>query len=300
MQAVTVDTFVQRTLYYLVLRHPDPAVGRVMGARAREAIGRRTEFDLNFRTQRLQRLRGQPLAEKKIHTYCAGLLLLCAQETGLDRHAFFPLPERPAGGNTVRNLAKLGLTFGSDFVSPTGAIFSPHLEIVGRSDPMYDPRREVQEAVYDCFAARLAGGELVPAPDWAQTFRLKLAEAARSNPLLAQAMADVTGVDRDTDLVAAAKTLTVVETLDRIAQGSSDEFYLARAAIMAGPEPELLRGGYSEEEIREMRVYRGRHEELLDAWQTARISLRELDARLVAYYVEQGKGRLGARFFCGL
>jgi len=297
MQAVTVDTFVQRTLHYLVLRHPDPAVGRVMGARARESIGQRTEFDLTFRTQRVQALQGQPLAGRKIHTYCAGLLLLCAQETGLDRTEFFPLPEYPAGGHTTRNLATLGLTFGKDFISPTGALFSPHLTMVGRRDPAYEPRREVQEAIYDHFAARLVQAELRPAPDLTQALRLKLAEAARTNPLLARAMAAAVGVDQDTDLVSAAKALAVVEALDQIARGSSDEFFLARAALTAEPDGELAQSGYTPQEIREMKVYRARHAELWQRWQASEISFRALRIRLVGFYIDQGKRRLDARFF---
>lgn len=300
MRAVTVDTFVKRTLHYVVLRHPDRAVARVMAARAREAIGQRTEFDLNFRTDRVAALRGQPLVGKKIHTYCAGLLLLAAQETGRSREAFFPLPEYPAGGHAVENLAGLGMTFGRDFISPTGAIFSPQLMIAARRDPMYEPRREIQEAVYDHFAVHLEQSRLKPAPDLLQTLRLKLAEAARTNPLLTTAMAGVAGVDRDTDLVAAARTLAVVETLDQIARGSSDEFFLAREALLAGPEAEWVREGYRGEEIAELRIYRARHAELLRQWQTDQAPYRAVRISLVRYYIGQGKRRIDARFFGGL
>jgi hypothetical protein len=297
MRAVTIDTFVQRTLHYVVLRHPDRVIARRMAARAREAIGQRTEFDLNFRTTRVTALRGATLAGKKIHTYCAGLLLLCAQETGLPRTAFFPLPEHPAAGKTVENLARLGMTFGRDFISPTGAVFSPQLQIVARRDPLYEPRREIQEAVYDHFAARLETSRLRPVPDLLQTLRQRLAESARSNPLLQQAIAGAAGVDRDTDLVAAARTLAVVETLDQVARGSSDEFYLAREALLAGPEAEWVDAGYLPEAVAELRIYRARHAALQRQWDAGEISYRTLRLELVRDYIRRGRGRIDARFF---
>ncbi len=90
MPATNVETFLDRTLNYVFLRHPDPEVARKMGEAAAEMIGNPTQFDLNFRTDRIAALRGKPLHGQKIHTYCAGLLLLCAQQTGLPRDTFLP------------------------------------------------------------------------------------------------------------------------------------------------------------------------------------------------------------------
>src|SRR4029077_16502182 len=100
--------------------------------------GNPAEFDLNFRTDRIADLKNVDLRGHKIHTYCAGLLLLCAQQTGLPREVFFPITETTAGGHTKENIAKFGLSLGDGFVSPTGALFSPRLKIVGRNEPSYD------------------------------------------------------------------------------------------------------------------------------------------------------------------
>ncbi len=77
MPATNIDTFLARSRHFLFLRHPDAEVGRKMGETAASLIGNETEFDLTFRTDRVLELVGQPLAGKKITTYCAGLLLLC-------------------------------------------------------------------------------------------------------------------------------------------------------------------------------------------------------------------------------
>ena len=155
-------SFLQRTLNYVFLRHPDAEAAKKMGQAAASTIGNPTQFDLNFRTDRVAELKGKPLAGQKIHTYCAGLLLVCAQETSLPRETFFPIVETTAGGHTKDNLAKLGLSLGNGFVSPTGALFSPQLKIVGRNEPLYEPRREVEEAIYDYFAQSLEKKDLRP------------------------------------------------------------------------------------------------------------------------------------------
>ena len=161
MPATNVETFLDRTLNYVFLRHPDPDVAHKMGEAAATMIGNPTEFDLNFRTDRIAALKGKPLHGEKIHTYCSGLLLLCAEQTGLPREVFFPITETTAPGHTQENLAKLGLSLGDGFVSPTGALFSEKLEIVGRCEPTYDSPREIQEAIYDHFATRLATTQLL-------------------------------------------------------------------------------------------------------------------------------------------
>ena len=127
--------------------------------------------------------------------------------------------ETTATGHTKENLAKLGLSLGEGFVSPTGALFSPKLEIVGRSEPMYDPGREVEEAIFDHFAVDMDQKILQPSPDAFQAIRLKVAEASKNNPLLAKALAASAGVSDEMDLVSAAKAAAVVETLDEIAFG---------------------------------------------------------------------------------
>jgi len=298
MPATNVDAFVDRTLNYIVLRHPDPAAAAKMGAAAATLIGCPTEFDLNFQTDRVIAMKGLPLAGQKIHTYCAGLLLLCAQESGRPTDEFFPIPEGPAGGFTVENLKKIGITFGDHFVSPTGALFSPKLQIAGRREPMYDPQREVEEAIYDYFADGLKTKHLVPTPDLQQTLRLKMAEASKSNPLLAAAMAKAANVSQDLDLVSAAKAAAVVEALDDVATGNSGDFLLARRAIMEGamPPPEATLSASDKAKFSEMR---DRHAKLTELWDKEQLSPRGLRLELVKYYIDKGKGQIDGRFFSG-
>ena len=219
-----------------------------------------------------------------------------AQATGRPRSDFFPIPEAPAGGNTRENLAKLGITFGDNFVSPTGALFSAKLQIVGRREPMYDPQREVEEAIYDHFAASLKTKQLTVSPDLFQAVRLKLAEASKANPLLAKALAGVAGVDRGMDLVSAAKAQAVVETLDDIAYGNSGDFVAARRAIMQGPTPppEAVQNATDRAKSAELRT---RHAALAKLWDKEQISPRDLRIDLVNFYIARGKQQLDARFF---
>ncbi len=203
MPATNVETFLQRSLHYVFLRHPDPKVAETMAEAARQTIGNETEFDLNFRTERVLALAHTNLAGRKIQTYCAGMLLLCAVQTDVDRHAFFPLEEYAAGGYTVENLARLGMSFAKEFISPTGAMFSPTLTVAGRREPMYEPAREIEEAVFDRFATQLVDRPLDPAPELFDSLMVKVAAAASQNTLLAGALARAAGVGNDVDLVGA-------------------------------------------------------------------------------------------------
>lgn len=292
--ATNVETYVLRTLHYVILRHPDPMAADAIAQAARELIGNQSEFDLNFRTDRVLAMGRGSLEGRKVHTYCAGLLLLCAQQTGYERSDFFPLPEGPAGGRTVENLKRIGITFGDDFISPTGAFFSPKLVLAGRGEPLYDPRREIEEAIFDHFATALQVRELAPTPSLLQLVRLKLAEAARNNPLLAEALARAANVNASMDLVAAARAAAVVETLDEIAFGSSREFLAARKWLTAEPPEQLT---LDEDELRQARSYRQRHADLVRAWEAGRLSPRALRRALVRYYIDAGRRLLDERFF---
>jgi hypothetical protein len=296
MPATNVDTFVQRTRHFVFLRHPDEATAKAMAKAAVATVGNVTEFDLNFRTDRILALKGQPLAGKKIHTYCAGFLYLCALQTDRPREEFFPLAEGPAGGFTASNLAKFGFTFGEDFISPTGAFFSPTLTLVGARKPMYDPGREIEEAVFDHFAQSLVAREVTPSQSTFQMLRLKLAEATKDNPLLAKAVASAAGVADDMDLVAAAKAKALIESLDEVAYGASGEFAEARQAIMMGGvvPPELKLTAAQQARMSELRT---RHAALADRWQKGQLGPRALRIELVKYYTAEGKRRLEERFF---
>jgi hypothetical protein len=297
MPATNVETFVKRTRHFVFLRHKDPAAAAKMGEVAAAVIGNPTQFDLNFRTGRVAELRGQPLAGKKINTYCAGFLLLCAQETDRPREEFFPFIEAAAAGMTKDNLARLGLSFGDDFVSPTGALFSPQLEVVGRKVPSYDPRREIEERVFDHFAQQMRVKPLADSSTFFQALRTNLALASQTNPLLAQALARASGVSPEIDLVAAAKAKAVVETLDEIAYAASGDFLAARDALRAGPLQELRRQGKSAAELRRIEALRREHAGLLARWHSGRLSPRELRVALVEYYVQRGARQLDGRFF---
>ena len=295
--ATNLETYLKRTLHYFFVRHDDPAVGKRMAEVGLALIGNPTQFDLTFQTDRVLALKGKPLEGRTINTYCAGLLLICAQETTSPRAAFFPITEFPAGGNMVRNLDKLGLSIGKDFVSPTGAIFSPHLNIVGRREPMYDPGRAIKEAIYDHFADSMQSKTLTLSPDAYQRLRQKVAEVSKTNPWLAKALAEASGVSEKMDLATAAKAAAIVETLDEIAGGAMNQFFDAREAIQAGPIRQLRGEGYRPNEIQQIRQYRLRHAVMFRRWVGEELFPRDLRVELVKFYVDRGKAQLDERFF---
>lgn len=294
--ATNVDTFIKRTRHYVFLRHKDPEIAKAMGEAAGSVIGNPSQFDMNFRTDRVLELAHQPLAGKKIHTYCAGLLLLCALQTPAPREDFFPITETHAGGLSAENLATLGMSFGEGFISPTGALFSNQMEIVGRCEPNYDPRREVEEAIFDYFATRLTVQRLNASPDMFQALRLKIAVAAKDNSLLAAALAKAAGVSPEMDLVAAAKAVAVVEILDEVAYGASAQFLAAMDAVKGTP-PGDAGQPTSAEAANNAARYRQLHAGLVSLWQQQRISPRALRQELVKYYIQQGQRQIDQRFF---
>ncbi len=197
------------------------------------------------------------------------------------------------------NLAKLGLSVGEDFISPTGALFSPRLEVVGSREAMYDPRREVEEAIFDYFAGCLDQKSLAPSPSWYQSLRQKLAEASRQNRALADALAKAANVNANMDLVAAAKAAAVVETLDEIAFGASREFLEAREALWAEPIDPLPPRFRRQNDLAGVRQYQQRHGGLYDRLQSGSLSPRQLRQALVEYYVRSGQREIDRRFFAG-
>jgi hypothetical protein len=290
--ATNVDAYLARTLHFFFLRHPDPAVARKMASVAAEVIGNPTHFDLTFRNEHVRALQGKPLKGERIHTYCAGLLHLCAQETESPLAEFFPLIEGPPGGKCLANLEKLGMSIGEDFVSPTGALLSPRLQIVGRREPMYDPGREVKEAVYDHFAWCLINKTLQPSPDAYQALRERLAALSKSNSWLAKALAKANNVSEHMDLESAAKAAAVIEVLDEVADDALFQFNSARQAM--GPIDER---SLPPELRTKLNEYRRAHAELFERNQAGAITPRELRVALVKHYSEQGMRRIEDRFF---
>lgn len=292
-----VDAYVLRTLNYFFLRHSDADAALAMGAAAREMIGNPSNFDLNFRTDRVAEYRGKPLKGATIHTYCAGFLLLCAQASDRPRDDFFPIIEYPAGGRTQANLKILGLSLGDDFISPTAALFSRNMEIVGRRRPMYDPQREVKEAVYDHFALQMNTGALHQSPSAQQALREKLVQISEGTPWLRRAIAKANGVNEEMDLLSAAKAAAVVETLDEIADASGAQFQAAREAFLASPDADLQGRDYSAEKRAQIVALRRQHQSLYDQWRARRITPPALQRELVRQYSEAGRKRLDDRFF---
>jgi hypothetical protein len=293
--ATAVEAYVQRSLHYMFLRHPDPPVAKKLAETAAAIIGNPSEFDLNFRTESVLPLKGKPLAGQKIKTYCAGLLLVCAQETGRPRESFFPIAERGAGGNAPANIAKMGFSCGKDFISPTGALFSPELQIVGRRAPLYDPVREIEEAVFDHFAAGLETKTYVPSLSFAQSLRLKLAEYAKDSPELADAIRREANVGSEVDLVAAAKAQAFVETLDEVAYGHSRMFMDAHLALTTPDLDALVEQGYTGDQVTALKQLRQQHAAIYR--RLSQMTPRGLRIELVNIYANRGKTEIDRRFF---
>lgn len=297
MPATNVETFLQRSLHYVFLRHPDPKVAETMAEAARQTIGNETEFDLNFRTERVLALAHTNLAGRKIQTYCAGMLLLCAVQTDVDRHAFFPLEEYAAGGYTVENLARLGMSFAKEFISPTGAMFSPTLTVAGRREPMYEPAREIEEAVFDRFATQLVDRPLDPAPELFDSLMVKVAAAASQNTLLAGARSRRRRRQRRRPRRRrAVRPSSKRSTTWRSPPATSS---VPREAVRAGSLNALRQEGLSDEELAVAKTYRDRHADLVRAFAAGQLTPRKLRTTLVAYYTKVGRDEIDRRFFQG-
>ena len=295
--ATPVDKFVERTLNFVILRHPDPNVQKVMGDVARAIIGNNSKFDLNFRTEAIEKLKGQNLEGQLIDGYCAGLLLLCSQETEKSERDFFPIDEKPAGGNTLQNLAKLDVSMPERFLSPTGPLFSSELNLIYRHETMYSPRREIEQAIYDHFAQQMRLGHLNPSLNWFHSLRLNLAEAVETNPALGKALANVAGVNQNIDLVAAAKLGAVVETLDEVAKNASSKYQRVRRAFRFDALDNIQPGVEGDKNFDQIVTRRRIHADLFVRWEAGVITPRELRIELVNYYIEQGCKELDERFF---
>jgi hypothetical protein len=126
---------------------------------------------------------------------------------------------------------------------------------------------------------------------------LKVAEASKSNPLLAQALAKAAQVNAETDLVSAAKAAAVVETLDEIAFSCSADFADARELLLAGPLSSLAAEGYTQEDLDVARQYHRRHADLYERIERKSLTPRQLRVELVKYYSQLGQQELERRFF---
>ena len=291
-----VDVYLQRTLHYWFLRHWDPGFGQRMGKTVAEWIGRPTHFDLTFRTERV-RQQPRPLgADAEIHTYCAGLLLMCVLQNGGREKNFFPLGEQAAPGTAADNLKQLGIVMGHDVVSPTGAIFGTSMQLVARSRPMYEPGREIRESIYDFFAQQMIARPIRLTPTFTQQLRQRLAALSVKSPWLAKALAEANNVSDRIDLQAAAKIAIAVETLDQIAEENQNQFEEASSAFSDEVEssPEALKKSSAE---RQRVKFHERHQQLWQRWQESQLTPRQLRQELVRYYVKRGEEAVMVRFF---
>ncbi|QGJ68376.1 Hypothetical protein PBC10988_0350 [Planctomycetales bacterium 10988] len=296
--ASSLDSYLKQVRFYCVMRHPDLEVARTMASVANSIIGNEMEFDLAFQTSRVSDYLGKSLADRKIHTYCAGLLLLCSQETTAPRESFFPFTERVISPLVRDNLASFGLTLGENFVSPTGPIFSTEMDLVLRREVLYDPSKEIEQAVFDHFGSELIERPISPKQDFYQSLRLRLAEMSQGNPLLAQALAATANVRADIDMVSAAKAVAVVEAIDAIAYGASADYRLAWTAVR-GPASDALEASetYSKEELAKIEAFRQTFSELRQRYLTEDLSIRETRLTLVEEFIQRGKRQVEARFF---
>ena len=294
--ATNVDAYLPLTLHYTFLRHQDSEAAKIMGDTAARMIGQAAEFDLTFRTDRVAQYKGKLLGQK-IKTYCAGLVLLCAQETDRPREEFFPLAENPPNERVVENLAKFGIDLGHDFISPTGPLFAEKFQIVGRNEALYDPSREIEEAVFDHFGHLVGEKELTPSPDLFQSLRQRMAEASKSNPLLAKALAAAADVNAEMDLVAGAKAAALIETLDEIAYKASSDFRDALSAMRGGSPEELKAQGFDAEQVKHLLDLRKSHVSIWEGLESGKMSQFAARSALLEHYIAAGKARLNARFF---
>ena len=295
VRATNVDVFVRQTRHCLFLRHPDAKTSQAMADAAISILGNESVFDLNFRIDTVAALKGKPKRGKVIKTYCAGLLLVCGQEADLEQARIFPVSEKVAAGKTEKNLKSMGVSFAPNFVSPTGPLFAKEFVVAGRRLPMYVPTTEIEEAVFDHFALCMDKYDLLNTRDSYQEARLRLAEAAKTNPALARLLGQLNNVNPAMDLVAAAKTAAVVENLDRTAFGNSQAYTDALFALTCGPL-ERLKEEYKKAEIEEFRRLRERHADLFRRLMAGQLDPRSLRRALVAYYVHRGQSEIEKRF----
>ncbi len=292
-----IETVLPRSLYYAIMRHEDPEIAKGMAEAAASVVGNPMKFDLNFDTSRVARYKGQPLAGTKIETYCAGILLICAQETPRPRDEFFPVSEAPALGRTAENMKRIGLLIGNDFISPTGPLFARRMKLVHFSEPIFDPRREIEQRVYDHFAAGLANSVIEPKSTLFQSLRQRFADSSKSNPFLANAIAAAAGVDQETDLASAARAAAVVETLDEIAYAASSDFNATMRSFRIDPNDEQAKKRFTAEELERFRKLRETHTDVREKLERRELNPQEVTETLVKHYVAQGKDRIDKAFF---
>jgi hypothetical protein len=191
----------------------------------------------------------------------------------------------------------MGLRFGRDFISPTGSLFAPRMQVVAFGQPMFDAGRKIEQGVFDYFAQAMQENVLTPKTTAYQQLRLQVAKVASTQALVREALAAAANVSPETDLVAASKAAAVVETLDDIAYGASEAYEEAMMALTSGPPRELQANGMEPEEIQQVLTIRQEHARLWNRLLAGQTTPQEITDELIEYYVGQGCREMDRRFF---
>ncbi|QDV67699.1 hypothetical protein Poly24_14030 [Rosistilla carotiformis] len=297
IEADTADEFVSTSLHWVVLRHRDPKSAAAMGRVAAKLAGRTSEFDLTFNTALVHEQRGiVDRPDDAVRTYCAGFLALCAQEAGVSWEQLFPLVERPINDRCGENLESLGLTM-TEFLSPSGPLFSPDLQIVGARPPMYAPDNQIREAVYDQFARRISEREFQMHETSAQRLRQQLAELSSDYSWVRAALAQVNDVSPAIDLVVAGRVATIVENLDAIADTQAEAFSDAMTLVTAQGVPAKAPPEEAARLTEVLANLKSDHPQWFADAAAGKLSNRQLQQLLTRFYSEQGQVSVDAMFF---
>ena len=140
---------------------------------------------------------------------------------------------------------------------------------------------------------------MTPSLNWYQALRLNVAKATRGNRLLTRVLADAAGVNRNINLVAAAKLGAVVQTLDEIATAASSNYWDTRDAFRLDIIDELRDADNGKDQIHDVLDRRRRHADLFILWEAGVITPRQLRIELVDYYIAEGRDHLNDRLFTG-
>ncbi|QDV55760.1 hypothetical protein [Rosistilla oblonga] len=297
IEADTADEFVSTSLHWIVLRHRDPKSAAAMGRVAAKLAGRTSEFDLTFNTALVHEQRGiVDRPDEAVRTYCAGFLALCAQEAGVSWEQLFPLVERPINDRCGENLKSLGLTM-TEFLSPSGPLFSPDMQIVGARPPMYAPDNQIREAVYDQFARRISERKFQMHETSAQRLRQQLAELSSDYSWVRAALAQVNDVSPAMDLVVAGRVATIVENLDAIADKQSEAFSDAMTLVSGQRVPAKASPEEAARLTEVLAQLKSDHPQWFADAAAGKLSNRQLQQLLTRFYSEQGQASVDAMFF---
>lgn len=293
VEATNVDVFLSQASSFLILRHTDPEVARHMSAAARELIGNESQFDPLLNAERVAPRSGQPLRGQLVHASSGGLLLLCGQAARRSREELFPILEQPAGGYLVTNLQQLGIAIGPHIVTPTGALFSTSMQIVGRGDPHYEPADEIAQAICDHGIHRLCDERWTVSPVMKQTLARHLIQVSRSTPWLSRALTRARDESAHRDLESAAQATALLDIIEATARRNAEACVAAVAALQPPTEDN---SGDAVRLPSEARLG-SRHQALFADWRAGKLNPWQLRSELVEYYIQAGCQQLDQLFF---